>query len=136
MRIAGMCLDWRVLAGLGTVGLGILLFAPELLAGAIPLLLLAACPLSMVLMGLFMGRGMGGMQGSQCAPQGQSVSFSQREARAEQLAGLRNQLAEVEARQAALAQQVAALEAADAAEPAPAGVREAGVAARATERRV
>lgn len=51
-----MCLNWKVLAGLGAVGVGVYLVAPGLAAAALPLLLLAACPLSMLLM-------MKGMQG-------------------------------------------------------------------------
>lgn len=40
----------KVAAVLGAVGLAIYAFAPNLLLGALPLLFLAACPLSMVLM--------------------------------------------------------------------------------------
>ena len=46
----GMCFNWKVLAGLAVVGAGILVIAPGLIIGALPLLLLAACPLSMLLM--------------------------------------------------------------------------------------
>ena len=42
------CLNMKVLAGLAVVGVGIWLLAPELVTAAVPLLLLAACPLSMV----------------------------------------------------------------------------------------
>ncbi len=38
-----MCLNWRVLAGLGAVGVGIYLVAPNLVAEALPILLLAVC---------------------------------------------------------------------------------------------
>lgn len=44
------CLNRNVLIGLAAVGLGVLVFAPNLLGAALPLLLFAACPLSMVLM--------------------------------------------------------------------------------------
>lgn len=50
----GMCLDWRVLIGLAVVGLAVWVIAPKFLLATIPLLILAACPLSM----LFMMRGM------------------------------------------------------------------------------
>jgi len=50
------CLNWRVLGALALVGLGLWAFAPNLLTGALPILALAACPLSMLLM-------MKGMQG-------------------------------------------------------------------------
>lgn len=52
----GMCFNKRVLIGLGVVALAVFALAPNLLGAAAPLLLLAACPLSMV----FMTRGMGG----------------------------------------------------------------------------
>lgn len=51
-----MCLNWKVVAGLAVVALIVGIVAPRLLLGAIPLLILAACPLSM----LFMMRGMRG----------------------------------------------------------------------------
>lgn len=50
-----MCMNWKVLAGLAAVGAGIWVFAPNLIGAALPLLFLAACPLSM----LFMMKGMG-----------------------------------------------------------------------------
>lgn len=48
-----MCLNWKVLAGIGIAVLAIILFVPKFAAFA-PLLLVLACPLSMV----FMMRGM------------------------------------------------------------------------------
>jgi hypothetical protein len=56
----GMCFDWRVLAGLAVVGLGIWVLAPGVIVGAIPLLLIAACPLSMLVMLFSMRRMVGG----------------------------------------------------------------------------
>lgn len=82
----GMCLDRRVLIGLGVAALGIWLFAPQYIAGALPLLIVLACPLSMIAMALMMRGSMGD------APKGT----------AEQ------RLAELEAQQAALGQQMAA----------------------------
>lgn len=54
----GMCLNWKVLAGLGAVAAGVLIFAPGAAFAVLPLLLLAACPLSMVVM-MFAMKGMG-----------------------------------------------------------------------------
>jgi len=51
-----MCYDWRVLAGLAGVAVWVWIVAPELILGVLPLLLLAACPLSMVVM-VWMMRG-------------------------------------------------------------------------------
>jgi hypothetical protein len=45
-----MCLNPKVLAGLAATGVAIYLFAPNLIAAVLPILLLAACPLSMLLM--------------------------------------------------------------------------------------
>lgn len=50
MNILRACFDWRVLAGLAALGIAIYLVAPGVMVAAIPLLLLAACPLSMLLM--------------------------------------------------------------------------------------
>lgn len=44
------CLNWKVIGGLAVVGLGIWLIAPNLLVAALPILVIAACPLSMLLM--------------------------------------------------------------------------------------
>jgi hypothetical protein len=51
MKAFGMCLNWKVLLSLAVVALG-LYFAvsPRTFSAALPLLLAAACPLSMVLM--------------------------------------------------------------------------------------
>ncbi|MGI8937638.1 MAG: DUF2933 domain-containing protein [Iamia sp.] len=45
-----MCLNKKVIAGLIVAGVAIYLLAPDLIGGALPLLVLAACPLSMVVM--------------------------------------------------------------------------------------
>ena len=45
-----MCLNWKVLAGLAAVAIGIYVFAPGAFAAAAPLLFLAACPVSMLVM--------------------------------------------------------------------------------------
>jgi hypothetical protein len=50
MKMLKMCLNWKVLASLAAVGVGVYLLAPGLLAEAVPILLLAVCPLSMLLM--------------------------------------------------------------------------------------
>lgn len=50
MEMLKKCLNLKVLAGLAVVGVGIWMLAPNLIARALPLLFLAACPLSMALM--------------------------------------------------------------------------------------
>lgn len=49
-RVLKLCLNRKVLAGLAVAGLGIGLFAPGLFGRALPILLLAACPISMLVM--------------------------------------------------------------------------------------
>lgn len=55
MKTLRACYDWRVITALAAVGLGVLLFAPNLIGAALPLLFLAACPLSMLVMMKMMG---------------------------------------------------------------------------------
>jgi hypothetical protein len=50
MKMLKMCLNRKVLAGLAAVGVGIYFVTPDLVLAALPILLLAACPLSMLLM--------------------------------------------------------------------------------------
>lgn len=57
------CFDTRVLIGLAAVAVGVLVFAPRYAATLLPVLVLLACPLSM----LIMMRGMGGQAGRQSA---------------------------------------------------------------------
>lgn len=49
-KMGKMCLNWKVLGGLAAVAVGVWLMAPNLLVSALPLLLFALCPLSMLLM--------------------------------------------------------------------------------------
>jgi hypothetical protein len=56
MSVLRYCLDRRVLAALAVAGLLIALLAPQAVGRALPLLLVAACPLSMVAMALTMNR--------------------------------------------------------------------------------
>lgn len=57
-----MCYDKRVIGGLVLAGVGIYALAPEMLAAALPLLILAVCPLSMILMMKMMMPGGAGAQ--------------------------------------------------------------------------
>ena len=56
MNILRYCLDRRVLAVLGVIAIGTAIVAPRALGAALPLLLLAACPVSMVVMAVAMSR--------------------------------------------------------------------------------
>jgi hypothetical protein len=57
-----ICLNWKVVAALAAVGLGIWVVAPNLVWAVVPVLVVLACPLSMLLM-------MRGTSNSQCATQ-------------------------------------------------------------------
>ena len=97
-----MCMNWKVVAGLAVIGLGVWAVAPNLIGAAAPLLLLAACPLSMVLM----MRGMGAMGGNEntAQPAQPSQPTHVGETRDEQLA-------ELKTRHAAIAREIAQMEA-------------------------
>src|SRR6266571_2854477 len=98
-NLLGMCLNWKVLAGLAVVGLIVLVVAPQFIWAALPILLVAACPLSM----LFMMRGMQ-HGGSQSPPVGSTQD--------EPLTELHSRLLSVQAEQEALAKQIAERESA------------------------
>lgn len=51
-----MCRNWRMWATLGAVALAVAVVFPGARAVVLPLLFVAACPLSMVLMGVGMAR--------------------------------------------------------------------------------
>ena len=63
----GICLNWKVVAGLAAVGLGTWVLAPNLFSVALPLLIVLACPISMLLM-------MRGIGGGRCAARGAAES--------------------------------------------------------------
>ncbi len=62
-----ICCDRRMLGIGGAAALAALVLFPNALAAAVPLLVLAACPLSCVVMAVLMGKGMG-MGGQHAAP--------------------------------------------------------------------
>lgn len=139
MKIFGMCLNWKVLAGLAVVAVGLFVVAPQLALSALPILLVLACPLSM----LFMMRGMGnmgnsgsisGMQGMQASQVVLPTDRPSRDplTRDEQIAALAEQLARVQSEQDALTREIAALSSPDATDATLVSVvREAEAVARA-----
>ena len=98
MKMLRACYDWRVLMALGALGAGIYLIAPGLLAAALPLLLLAACPLSMILM-------MKAMSGQQTGSEGSVTPTDQ-----DRVGVLRRELTQLGQRQDQLAAELHALE--------------------------
>ena len=112
----GMCFDKRVLGGLALMGIGVLVFAPSLFAAALPLLIVAICPLSM----LFMGRAMMGGTRQQTdtsmvsGPAASPIDVPYRvESAADpsaETAALRQELQQLREQQAALTREIARLE--------------------------
>jgi len=96
-----MCLNWKVLAGLAVVGLAVWVVAPQFVLAALPLLLVVACPLSMLLM-------MGRMRGGQPAQANQPPAAGQ--TRDEQAVELRSRLLSMQAEQEVIARQIAEIE--------------------------
>jgi len=114
MRIGRFCIDWKVVAGLAAVAVGILLVQPRLFISALPVLLVAACPLSMVLM-------MWGMRsmGQSAPPATAPPLMADRQLNPhEQIGRLRSQLTDLQTAQLAITDQIRSLETAlDAARP-------------------
>lgn len=109
-----MCFNWRVIAGLAALALGIYLAAPGLIASALPVLLVLVCPLSMLLMGGMMG-GMGTRRAADVIADGDPAP-----SRDEQLRELRARLQDLSEEQGSLAREIARVEATDSSAPRPA----------------
>ena len=108
-----LCLNWKVLAGVVMVALVIARVEPRLLGAALPVLLVAICPLSMLLMMRGM-RGMGGMHSDQSSGESEQAGQSTTTPLppSGQLAALKGQLARLQAEADAIGQQIHRLEAA------------------------
>ncbi|SRR5713226_5772694 len=98
-----MCLNKSVIAGLAAVALGTLVFDSRLFGRALPLLLVAACPLSMLVMMRGMksnagsatcseGRLMGGEPGTTAGQPGELVTPSASAQKKAELRELRDQV--------------------------------------------
>ena len=72
-----MCFNKKVIGGLVVVGVAVFLLMPSAFSAALPLLLLAACPLSMMVMMRSM-QGMGGNGGDQSGSSPASDQDSER----------------------------------------------------------
>lgn len=90
MNMLKMCLNWKVLAALAAVAAGIYLWAPNLLAAALPLLILAVCPLSMILM---MGMMTGGGKKDEGKDAGRDAATPAREGQPEPVGAARHSTA-------------------------------------------
>jgi len=115
MRIGRFCIDWKVVAGLAAVAVGILLVQPRFFISALPVLLVAACPLSMVLM-MWGMRSMG--QSAPPAVEAPPLVVDGQLNPHEQIGRLRSQLTDLQTAQLAITDQIRSLETAlDAARP-------------------
>lgn len=97
------CINPKVIAGLAVVAAGVWVFAPGAFAAALPLLILAICPLSMIGMVFLMrgsGQGAGSSAGASCHTAGSPRQAVGRSADGENpgVEALRAQVAELEAR--------------------------------------
>ena len=100
-----MCIDKRVVGALALVAGGLVVLAQGRVISVLPLLLLAACPLSMLAMSLAMTRGRRSAGSAANAPLASGVIDDDRQAAAlqDQLDDLRNQQRLIEARMRELA---------------------------------
>ena len=96
-----MCLNWKVLTGLAVLGLAAWVVAPQLVLEILPLLLIVACPLSMLVM-------MGRMRGGQSAQANQLPAEGR--TRDEHVTELRSRLLSAQAEQEVIARQIAEIE--------------------------
>jgi UPF0716 family protein affecting phage T7 exclusion len=108
-QLLRLCLDPRVLVAFGALGVATWLLAPGLLLSAVPLLLLLACPASMIVMAVLM-RSSTGTTINQTAPR--------------DAGRVRSELADLEVHRSTLEAELAAAETPDSSDrpaPAPAG---------------
>lgn len=104
-KIARMCFNWKVLTALAFLGLGVWIAAPGLLGAALPVLVVAVCPLSMLVM---MRRMQGDRSATSAPEEGRPADLPATQA--EQLAELRSQLATIRARQESVSKEISQLE--------------------------
>ena len=100
MNTLRACLDWRVLTGLAALAVAVYVIAPGLIAASVPLLLFAACPLSMLVMMKAMGR-----------QQRKSGAEPTEPTRADRAAAWRHELADLGRRQERVAGELRTIEA-------------------------
>ena len=104
--VTSCCLNWKVVTGLALIGLGVWALAPALVGAALPVLLAAICPLSLLVMLIGMGRRRG-----MSPPRPVSRPHALGLTPADQLAALRAHLATLDAQQAALVRELTQAEA-------------------------
>lgn len=91
MNALKMCLNWKAVTAVTVVAVGLFVLAPDLAAAALPFLVLAICPLSMILM-MVMMNGSKDESDAACSPGSTNTDSSRpSETPEEQLASLRAQ---------------------------------------------
>lgn len=102
-RLIECCINWRVVAGLGVVGIALFLLAPKLALASLPVLVVLVCPISM----LFMMRSMGNMNMGASKPTNSTLEHLTHE---QQMQLLEDQLQRVQSQQQAIRSQLPGLE--------------------------
>jgi hypothetical protein len=109
-RRPGTCLNGKVIAGLAVLALGLFVVAPKLVPRVAPLLLVAACPASMLVM-MWGMRGNQGRSGECSRPSESAGAARSAQSPEEELAALRSQVSRMTAQQELLQARLAAFEA-------------------------
>jgi hypothetical protein len=109
MKLFGMCINWKVVAAVVATAFGFFVFAPKLAIAALPLLVAAICPLSMLLAMGLMGRMKHEHADGSAVGKGSEVSAGSDPV--EKPVGRHEHLARLKAQQRELAITIAALEA-------------------------
>lgn len=79
-----MCLNWKVIAAVAAVGVALFFYAPGFAAAALPFLVLAICPLSMIfMMSAMNGMGSDSKSEGTCSMGGQKQPAGREECPAE-----------------------------------------------------
>lgn len=100
------CFNWKVVAGLGLVAVGIGLLQPQLFVASLPTLALLICPLSMGVMAIMMWRN----QGNSSHQQAVSYPPAHAPINPDPLIDAQTRLTALQARQVAIAREIADLE--------------------------
>ena len=112
MKIGNICLNWKVVAGLGAVALGLFVFQPRVFGAAFPILIVAACPLSMLVMMRGMRRNSTLKSDSQQHPMVSASELGQAPAREKEdlVVHLREELGDIRAEQVRILSQIETIE--------------------------
>lgn len=108
MNVIKCCLNWKVIGGLLLLGAILLMMTPGIGTGALPVLFMLACPLSMLVMLPLMMKGINA--DNQPVRLNQVESDQQPVNHAEQISRLKSQMAFLQSQQQVLVEQINQLE--------------------------